>query len=262
MTSIRALALVVAHAERHRLTLGQTLRQPEHVELLAAREAERRGVLAGLELERQDAHADQVGAVDALVALGKHGTNAEQRRALGRPVTRRAAAVFASRDDQQGSAFALIAQRGVVDEHLVAARLVRRVRPFLVGQRVAQPDVAECAAHHHLVMAAARAVRVELERPDAVLLEPLTGRAPGRDRPGRGDVVGRDGITQDGEDARALDVVDRCGRARDAIEERRPRDVGRVRVPVIAARADRHRQCPPLIVAVEDGRVDGAEDVR
>src|SRR5436305_488145 len=38
------------------------------------------------------------------------------------------------------------------------------VRALAVGrQAVAQPDVRECAAHHHLVMAAPRAIRVELE---------------------------------------------------------------------------------------------------
>ena len=39
-----------------------------------------------LELQRQHAHADQVAAVDALEALGDHGLDAQQQRALGGPV--------------------------------------------------------------------------------------------------------------------------------------------------------------------------------
>ena len=67
---------------------SRPLGQADDVELLAAGQAERLGVLAGQELERQDAHADQVRAVDALVGLGEDGANAEQRRTLGRPVAR------------------------------------------------------------------------------------------------------------------------------------------------------------------------------
>ena len=42
--------------------------------------------VAGGELQGQDAHPDQVGAVDALEALGDHGADAEEVGALGRPV--------------------------------------------------------------------------------------------------------------------------------------------------------------------------------
>ena len=55
---------------------------------------------------------------------------------------------------------------------------------------VAQPDVGERAADHHLVVAAARAVGVEVAALDAVLGEVAAGRAVGLDRAGRADVVG------------------------------------------------------------------------
>ena len=75
-----------------------------------------------------------------------------------------------------GTPSAAIAHRGVVDELLLAVGQVDGVRALLaLDERVAQADVAERAAHHHLVVAAPGAVRVELERPDAVLLEPLAG---------------------------------------------------------------------------------------
>lgn len=51
-------------------------------------ETERIGVLPGGELQREDAHADEVGAVDPLVALGDDDLDAQQRGALGGPVTR------------------------------------------------------------------------------------------------------------------------------------------------------------------------------
>jgi hypothetical protein len=55
---------------------------------LATREPELFGVLTVREDQWQHAHADQVGAVDALEALGDDGADAEQQRALGRPVAR------------------------------------------------------------------------------------------------------------------------------------------------------------------------------
>ena len=55
---------------------------------------------AVLELQRQHAHADQVRAVDALEALDDHRLDPEQQRALGRPVARRAGAVFLAAEDR------------------------------------------------------------------------------------------------------------------------------------------------------------------
>src|SRR5215211_1420518 len=45
--------------------------------------------LAVYVLQREDTHADQIRAVDALEALGDNGPDTEQERALRRPVTRR-----------------------------------------------------------------------------------------------------------------------------------------------------------------------------
>ena len=65
------------------------------------------GALSGQELERHDAHADEVAAVDALEALRDHGAHAEQQRALRRPVARRAGAVLLARDHDQRHALLL-----------------------------------------------------------------------------------------------------------------------------------------------------------
>src|SRR5258708_3566592 len=73
-------------------------------EALAAVEAEARRAIAVAELEREHAHADEVRTVDALEAFGDYGANAEQQRALGRPVARAASAIFLAGDDHEGRA--------------------------------------------------------------------------------------------------------------------------------------------------------------
>ena len=87
---------------------------------LFAGQAQAGGTFAGPELQRQHAHADQVAAVDALVALGDHRPHAQQPRSLGRPVARRAGAVFLAGQHEQRHAFFLVLHRGVEDRHLLA----------------------------------------------------------------------------------------------------------------------------------------------
>ena len=112
--------------------------------------------------------------MDPLVALGDHGAHAEQLGALRRPIARRSGPVLATRDHDERGALGLVAHRCVVDEQLLAVGEVDGVRPLLARHEgVPQPDVRERAAHHHLVMAAPRAIRVELERADVPLLEPV-----------------------------------------------------------------------------------------
>src|SRR3954447_12394605 len=59
---------------------GHGLVEALDVEDLLAGEPERLGTLAVWELERQHAHADQVGPMDALVALRQHRAHAQERR--------------------------------------------------------------------------------------------------------------------------------------------------------------------------------------
>ena len=53
---------------------------------------------AFLEHQWQHAHADEIGAMDALKTLRDHRADAEQNRALGGPVARRSGAVFLARE--------------------------------------------------------------------------------------------------------------------------------------------------------------------
>src|SRR5262249_9481470 len=100
--------------------------EPDDVVDLLAGEAEGRRALAGAELERQDAHPDEVRAVDPLVALGEDGADAEEPGPLRRPVTRRARAVLLAGDDDEGDAFLEVPDRRVEDGHRVARGEVTR----------------------------------------------------------------------------------------------------------------------------------------
>ena len=118
----------------------------------------------------------------------------------------------------------------------LAVGQVERVRPLLARRRaVAQPDVAERAAHHHLVVPAPGAVRVEVDGRDAVLLEPCAGRRPGGDRAGRAR-CGRSSPSRRGPRATRAPSMSRSGARlqRQPVEERRLGDVRGASVPGVA----------------------------
>src|SRR5918993_2270882 len=77
-----------------KLRTGSEVCEAGDVVGLLTGEAQRLGAIAVRELEGQDAHPDQVGAVDALEALGYDGFYPEEERALGCPVTRGAGTVL------------------------------------------------------------------------------------------------------------------------------------------------------------------------
>ena len=192
--------------------------------------------------------------MDALVALGDHGAHAEQVRALGGPVARRAGAVLLAGEQDQRHALLAVALGRVEDRHLLAVGEVRGPRALAArDEQVAQADVGEGAAHHHLVVAAARAVGVEEAPLDAVLEQVLAGRAVGLDRAGRRDVVGGDAVAERDEAARALDVLQRLRLRRHALEERRPLDVGRALVPGVQVALGNGQRLPALVAGEDVG---------
>src|SRR6266536_3627470 len=99
------LLLVRSHGDLARLPVLDAL----DGELLATRHAEGLRVLAVHELQRQDSHHQQVRAMDPLVRLRDHRADAEQVRALRRPVARRARSVLLARDHEQGRALVDVA---------------------------------------------------------------------------------------------------------------------------------------------------------
>src|SRR5699024_4560449 len=109
--------------------------------------------------------------------------------------TRGAGAVFlAGQNDQRRALFGVI-HRSVVNrgDGTVGLGEVAGEAAFGAGgQQVAQPDIGECAADHDFVVAAARAVGVEILRLDAVFLQIAACRRVLGDGAGRADVVGGD----------------------------------------------------------------------
>ena len=121
---------------------------------------------------------------------------------------------------------------------------------FAVEHLVADTDVGKGAAHHHFMVAAARAVGVEVARLDALFAQVATGRAVGLDVAGRGDVVGGHRIAEQRQDAGTRDIGDRRWRLIDGLEERRVLDVGGVVLPGVGV-GFRHLYGLPLLVAFE-----------
>src|SRR6185295_6543502 len=98
--------------------------------------------------------------------------------------------------------------------------------------QVLDAHVGEGAAHHHLVVAAPRAVAVEVGDRDVVLLQ-VDARGRGRlDRAGRRDVVGGDGVAEHAQDLRAAYVARALRLHAEIAEERWLGDVGRGRPAV------------------------------
>ena len=131
-------------------------RSPRTAKVSVPSMPERRRRLARRELQREDPHPDQVRAVDPLVALREHEPHAEERGPLRRPVAARAAAVLlAGEHARAGRLRPRSARRRRRSKRPRRVGQVRRPRPLGPGRElVAQPDVRERAAHHHLVVPA------------------------------------------------------------------------------------------------------------
>ena len=170
------------------------------------------GSHAGGQAQRQDAHADQVGAVDALEARGEHRADAEQALALGRPVARRAGAVALAGDEHDRVAGVAVALGRLPDRQHLAARRVQRVRDRRAAarSRLTQRLVVEGGAQHHLPIAAPRGEDVEVVAVVAARDQEVGDQAVGRDRAGRRDVVGGDVVAEHQQRMRGVAAELRC----------------------------------------------------
>ena len=174
---IDRFAVRLVDRQRDILSTLDTALDADQVEGLGTVEAKGLGADAVLELARQNAHADEVAAVDALEALGDDGADAEEARAFRGPVAGGAGAVLVSGEDDQRDAGGLILDRGIVDAELIAARLVNGHAALDAGDhQVLDADIGEGAAHHDAIVASAGTVAVEVLDGDAVLLQVQTGR--------------------------------------------------------------------------------------
>ena len=135
--------------------------------------------------------------------------------------------------DHQRHAPLLPGHRRVVDRGLLAVRPERVAALDALEHLVADADVGEGAAHHHLVVAAPRAVGVELADRHLPLLQVDARRVRRPERARRRDVVGRHRVAEERQDPRPLDVLDHPGLGAHALEVRRVLHVGRAGRPRI-----------------------------
>jgi len=112
------------HLGGRRAAAGHPPGEARYREHLLAGQPERLRALAVRELQRQHAHADEVGAMDALEALRDHRPDAEEARALGGPVARGSGPVLAACQHDQVDALGDVAHGGVVDRHLLGVGIV------------------------------------------------------------------------------------------------------------------------------------------
>ena len=199
-------------------------------------EAQREPRGAGQELAGQHAHADQVGAVDALEALGHDRLDAGEAHALGRPVARAALAVVGAGDDDQRLAALHVGLDRFPHAHRLAFRLDAGQRALahlalgIADHLVLQRRVGEGGALRGQVVAAVRGVGIEVLFRQAHLREVLAGRAVEQDRVRRREMIGGDVVAEDRQRAQA---GERARLGQRALPIRRAADVGAHRAPVV-----------------------------
>ena len=165
--------------------------------------------------------------MNALEALGERRADAQERRALRRPVARRPAAVHLAGHHHERHARSLVVHGRIEQRpHLVCQEVARPAALFSLGQLVLQLHVRERAAHHHLVVAAPCAVRVEVGRHHAALLQVARRRGVCRNGARGGDVVGGDEVAEPRQRAGAHDGLGSRRLAPHAVEVRRAPHVG------------------------------------
>ena len=158
-----------------------------------------------------------------------------------------------------GTLFVAIFHGGVVDGHLLAAGLMDGPTAFGTGrEQIAQANIGERAAHHHFVIAAARAIGIEILRLHSVRDQIFSGgRIRGNGAGGR-NVVGGDAIAQHRQRAQAMQILQRGGLQRHIFKIWRMLDVGGFIVPGVEI-AFGNGQSAPVLVAGENVGIFFAE---
>ena len=200
------------------------------------------------EVERQDAHADQIGSVDALKGLGDHRLHAKETGALGGPVAGGPHAIVAAADHYERGAVRLVGLGGIMNMgggssvgrfrqgkvRNLPRSMVDGVAPFRSGDHeVLDPHVTEGAAGHHPVVSTPGTEGIELGFLHSVFEEITSGRGILLDGTGGRNVVGGDRVTKNAQRAGIDDVDDVARGPGEAIEEGRVLDIGRGFVPLV-----------------------------
>ncbi len=126
---------------------------------------------------------------------------------------------------------------------------------------VLDSDIGEGATHHDFMIAAPRAVLIEVGRAHLMLGQIFPGRRCQLDRAGRRDVIGGDLVAEHRQDPRVDDIDDRFRLFLHAFEIGRVLNVGRAHVPAIGFALD-SLDLAPVGVALEHIGVALLEDRR
>ena len=175
------------------------------------------------ELQRQDAHSDEVGAVDALVTLSDNRLDTEQLGAFGSPVTRGTRTVLLTTQDDQRDALLAVIHRGVIhrrDRPVSLGEITGEATLSSWGKLIAQSDISEGATHHDLVIPTPGTIGVEVAALDAIASQPLAGRGIRLNVARRGNVVSGDRVTQLEQHASAGDVTNRLRLSLHTVKDR------------------------------------------
>jgi len=125
----------------------------------------REGATTIRELQRQDAHANQITPVDSLKACRNYRFDSKQPRSFRRPVAARTGAVFVTGNDHQRNLFLLVTLRCVVYGHLLATRIMDRDTAFDTGNhQVLDSHIGKGSARHYAIIAAPAAVAIKINR--------------------------------------------------------------------------------------------------
>ncbi len=260
-------AVGTGDAEGEGLARLEVVVQADEAVGLGAVEAEGLGGGAFLEAAGEDAHANEVAAVDAFEAFGDDGAHAQQARAFGGPVAAGAGAVFLAGDDDEGDSRLLVGDGGVVDGFDGAGRAAVATGGVAFGDaafnagdhEVFDADVGEGATGHDAVVASAGAVGVEVGFLDAVFEEVFACGGVGFDGAGGGDVVGGDAVAEDAEGAGVFYGGNVAGLEGEVFEEGGVLDVGGVFAPSVGLAGGGGDVVPFRVLCGEVG-VEGAED--
>src|ERR1700680_2904225 len=142
--------------------------------------------------------------MNALKTLSDDCLDAQQTRPFCGPIARRSGTILLAGDDDEWHSVGLIALRCCENRHLLAVRQMASDPAFGTGRKfVAQTNIGKRTTYHDLMIAASCAVRVKICGDDAVLDQVLASRTALRDIARRRNVIGRDGIAEHSEDARA-----------------------------------------------------------
>ena len=231
---VLSTAILAGYAQKKFLTGLQIFAKTYDVVGLGAIELEGLGCCSLVELEREDAHADEVGSVDTLVAGGNDCFHAEETCSFGGPITAAAGAVFLTSDDDERGLLRLILARGVVDAHALVIGLVESLTTLHAGKHeVFDAHVGKSAAGHDAVIASAAAIAVEVILGDSVFAEEAACWGLLLDGSSRRDMIGRNRVTEDAQRTGSGDRSDHAGFHTEVFEEGGLLDVGALGIPLI-----------------------------